>query len=592
MFVQGLLLILLVTSLVYWFVAWASAWKFFRRQKSVHGIHCPAVSILKPVKGLDPHAYENFASFCRQQYPGDFEVLFGVNDAADPAVRSVKRLQADFPEVPIRLVIVAPGALNAKVGILDRLSREARHDVLIVADADIRVGPDYLSAVVAPLADPRVGLVTCLYRAVQPENLAARLEALYINTVFLPEAILGTRLPGARFAFGSTLALRRGDLERVGGYRALADYLADDYQLAARIAALGLEVRLSGTTVATVLGAGRLANQWQREVRWARTIRASRPRQYPGLLVTYSTAIALLLAAMTGWAEWSLVLLAVAIAWRWLVAWRLLVYARTKIALRNLACLPLADLMNTAVWAAGAVGNTIQWRGRRLRLLADGRLAALPDAVDPADRAAPRWFAAAVRSLDRRLRRRQGIREISHDPQCLLRVAICPAQQAMRLSDGTHLPVGAPFGDLHFWNEHVPRIPAAGPNLAWARSLEQGLRQSLADLAEAAAQRPDMRPLEAFRAEMPALRRGGKCRLLRMAHGLGFEAVRRPEARGWGQRFVRFWENVYLWALMRVFNPGALRSGWLKRSRFEFWISRESLLGKHSACHAVLTAGG
>jgi ceramide glucosyltransferase len=588
MFIQSLLLILLLTSLAYWLVVWVSARKFFKHQQPVSESYRPAVSILKPVKGLDPHAYENFASFCRQSYTGQCEVLFGVNDAADPAVRVVKKLQADFPSVPIRLVVVRPGAMNAKVGILDRLSREAQHDVLVVADADIRVEPGYLNAVVAPLADPSVGLVTCLYRAVQPENLAARLEALYINTVFLPEAILGTRLPGARFAFGSTLALRPGDLERIGGYRAIADYLADDYQLAARIAALGLEVRLSGSTVADVLGAGRLADQWHRQVRWARTIRVNRPRQYPGLLITYSIAIALLLAASTGWAAWSLVLLVAAIVWRWLVAWRVLVYARTRIVLRNLACLPLADLMNTAVWAAGALGDTILWRGRKLRLLPDGRLTTLPDA----SQAAPRWLAAAVRGLDRWLRRRQGIHEISHDPQCLVRLAVCSADHELRLADGTHLPTGAPFGDLHFWNEHVPRIPAAGPNLAWARSLEDGLRHSLVDLAQAAVQRPDMQPIAAYRAEMPAVGRGGRCRLLRMARELGFEAIPRPAARGFGPRFVLFWQNVYLWALMRVFNPGALRAGWLKRGRFEFWISRQSLVGKHGASSAALTAGG
>jgi hypothetical protein len=197
-----------------------------------------------------------------------------------------------------------------------------------------------------------------------------------------------------------------------------------------------------------------------------------------------------------------------------------------------------------------------------------------------------------VRALDWHLRRRQGIREISGDPRCLLRLAIGHADREVQLVDGTHLPAGAPFGDLHFWNEHVPRIPAAGPNLAWARSLELGLRQSLIDLAEAAAQDPDMQRIEAYRAELPAVQRGGKCRLLRMARGLGFEAVEGTAARGRGGRFVLFWQNVYLWALMRVFNPGALGAGWLNRSRFEFWISRESLLDRYAACDGALTAGG
>lgn len=591
---QIVLVVLVVMSLGYWLVVWASAWKFFHRRPALpldgnvpSSGHRHPVSILKPVKGLDSHAYDNFASFCRQDYGGGVEVVFGVNDAADPAVRAIKKLQADFPHVPIKLVVVPPGALNAKVGILERLAREAAHDVLVIADADIRVGPGYLSEVVTPLANPRVGLVTCLYRGVGAENLAARLEALYINSVFLPEAILGTRFPGARFAFGSTLALRRGDLERIGGFHAIDEYLADDYQLAVRIAALGLDVRLSGYVVGNVLGNGRLKDYWQRQVRWARTIRASRPREYPGLLITYTTGLALILAAIAGWPAWSLGLLLAAVVLRWVLAWQMAVLAQARVRLRNLIWLPLADLATAAVWAAGAVGNTICWRGRTLRLLADGRLALLPQSPG----AAPAWFAAAVRGLDRWLRRRQGIEAFSPDSRCLLRLAVTPSPRELDLADGTHVEAGQRIGELHFWNEHIPPMPLGGPNLAWARSLETGFRRSLTELAEAAAEQPRMRDIEAFRAELAAVDRGGFCRLLRGLRSMGFESLEPDEAR-WQERFVRFWQNVYLWALMRVFNPGALRAGWLRRGRLEIWISRQALLGKYGARRAAFSAGG
>lgn len=586
MMLQTVLLLVLLVSLGYWLVVWASARRFFSQPRLSPSCFAPAVSILKPVKGLDPHAYENFASFCRQQYPGPVEVLFGVNDAADPAVPIIEQLRADFPQAAVRLIIVPPGALNAKVGILDRLAREARNELLVVADADIRVRPNYLAAVTAPLANPRVGLVTCLYCGAGAENLAARLEALYINTVFLPEAILGTRWPGARFAFGSTMVLRRTDLERIGGYRAISDYLADDYQLAARIAGLGLEVRLSSHVVADELGSGRLSEYWRRQVRWARTIRVSRPREYPGLLLTYSTAFALLLAAASGWAAWALVLMAISIGVRWLVGSRTLAYAGAQVRARNLAWLPLADLMNAAVWAAGAVGNTIEWRGRRLRLLADGRLEELTDVPTAA---APRWFAVAVCAIDRRLRRRQRITEFTDDPRCLVRVSVETATDPIRLPDGTRLPAGTAFGDLHFWNEHVPPVPDSGPGLGWARLLEKRLRLSLSELADAAAERRDMQAIAAFRAELPVGTPGAHCRLMRMA---GFVPVERRGPEHWLQRFVVFWQNVYLWALMRVFNPGGLRAGWVKRTRAEYWISRESLLGRYRARGPAMLAGG
>ena len=328
------------------------------------------VSILKPVRGSDPGFYEAIRSQAIQDHP-QFEILFGIRDPADPAATEIQRLIQDFPAVPMRLILCAQDAPNGKVGVLMDLAREARHPLLIVSDSDITVPPDYLHDVTAPLADPSIGLVTCLYRA-EADNLPSRFEALAIATDFAPSTLVAPFVGVSEFGLGSTLAFRRLDLERIGGFAAIADYLADDYQLGRQLHALGLRNLISKVVVSTRLSAESWGAAWRHQLRWARTIRLSRGGGYAGLPVTFATLWAVAAAAAGQW--WlAAALLAIRYATAITCGWFVL---RSPDVWKYFYLVPLRDLWGVAIWAAGLVGDTVEWRGRRLRLDAQGKIIA------------------------------------------------------------------------------------------------------------------------------------------------------------------------------------------------------------------------
>ncbi|MGE5597913.1 MAG: bacteriohopanetetrol glucosamine biosynthesis glycosyltransferase HpnI [Bacteroidota bacterium] len=364
-----LLGMLTVVSWIYWLVASWLAREFFREPAAENLDFTPAVSILKPVKGVDPGAYENFASFCRQDYP-QYEMIFGVADPTDPVIPVIERLMREFPERPIRLSVAEPRGANRKAGLLHHLAGQAAHDILVLSDSDIRVGPDYLRRVVAPLSDPKVGAVTCPYHGAEALTVAAGLEALHMGATFLPSVIVARRLLRMRFALGAGVALRRSDLARIGGFAALAEYLADDYQLGARLSDLGLRIQLSDYVLDIVLGAVTLREQWRREVRWARCNRVSRPREYPGLLLSFSTPLAAAWSLLSG--EWRV--LAASVLIRWAIAWRLTGYTGDRATRAWLPWLPVCDFLEAAVWFAGGIGRRVIWRGEEFLLAGDGRM--------------------------------------------------------------------------------------------------------------------------------------------------------------------------------------------------------------------------
>ncbi len=328
------------------------------------------VSILKPVRGTDPGFYAAIRSQAVQKYP-DFEILFGIRDAADPAAPEIRRLIQEFPAIPIRLIVCRQEAPNGKVGVLMDLAREARHPLLIVSDSDISVPPGYLHAVTAPLADPNIGLVTCLYRA-EADDWPSRFEALAIATDFAPSTLVAPFAGVSEFGLGSTLAFRHADLDRIGGFAAIADYLADDYQLGRKLHSLGLRNLISNVVVSTRLSAGSWRAAWLHQLRWARTIRLSRGAGYAGLPVTFATLWAVL-AAACGWWLAALVLLAIRFAMAIACGWFVL---RSDVVWKYCYLIPLRDLWGVAIWAAGLFGDTVEWRGRRLRLDAEGKIIA------------------------------------------------------------------------------------------------------------------------------------------------------------------------------------------------------------------------
>lgn len=378
---QSLLLLLIAVSWLYWLIAWWVTYRFFRPRPRASANYLPPVSVLKPVRGLDTQALKNFTSFCEQDYP-EYELLFGFADTNDPGIAVVRQLQQEYPELAIRLVTGPVLGPNRKASLLHHLVAGAQHDILVISDSDMRVTPEYLRRVVAPLENAAIGLVTCCYRGQNALTLPAGLEALYIGACFLPSVIIANQIFRFGFAMGSTAALRRSDLARLGGFRSIATYLADDYQLGARIAELGLQVQLSDYVVATVLGTAHFRELWHRETRWNRCARVSRPWCYPGLLITFSTPLAFLLILLSGLAPIGWQVLVVSAVVRWLVA-ALITKSTGDIASRRwLLWLPIRDLFSTLVWLAGGLGRLIVWRGDRYILRSDGRMEPLsPDST-------------------------------------------------------------------------------------------------------------------------------------------------------------------------------------------------------------------
>jgi ceramide glucosyltransferase len=383
-------------SWIYWIIAGVLTWRFFHGRQQQPDF-APPVSILKPVKGVDAGAYENFASFCRQDYP-EFELIFSVADADDDVIPLIRQLRDDFPAVRIRLVMATARGTNRKASMLHVLAREAAHDILVVNDSDMRVSPDYLRRVVAPLGDPKTGIVTCPYRGEDPVTLTARLEALHMGVTFLPSAIIAWQLMDLKFALGATMVLRRADLNRMGGFAAVADHLADDYEIGSRIGALGLNVCLSTYVVSSMLGATSFRDQWDREIRWSRCNRVSQPAGYAGMVITYSTPMAVAFLALDHFAPLGWLMVAGSMLVRWLVARLIAGQTGDTAARRFLVLLPVRDMLSFVVWIAGGFGRQVVWRGETFEVLNDGRLQepARPTA------AAFAWVRVAARRLGRR----------------------------------------------------------------------------------------------------------------------------------------------------------------------------------------------
>ncbi len=370
-----------VGSLFFYFLSAISLASFLgdRRKKlkqaALPESQLPPVSILKPLKGVDPEIWESLCSHCEQDYP-EFQLIFGVSDPADPVVEVVHKLQAKYPNLQIELIVCERVlGTNIKVSNLAQMLPAARHEILLVNDSDIRVPADYLRKAIAPLADDSVGLVTCLYRGLAgpsgaSSSLGSRLEALGIGTDFVP-GVLSARFleKGLRFGLGSTLAFRRGDLEAIGGFEALLDYLADDYELGRRIAATGKRVEVSAATVTTFLPAYTLREFFRHQLRWSRTIRDARRWGYAGVIFTFGLPWALLTLLAARGAQWAWLLFALTLAARLAVgvaAAEVVLHDRQMFrsgAFRNILLLALRDLIAPLVWAASFMGNRIHWRG-------------------------------------------------------------------------------------------------------------------------------------------------------------------------------------------------------------------------------------
>ena len=338
----------------------------------------PPISVLKPLRGEDPALADNLRSFVRQDYP-TFQLVFGVAEASDPAVAAVKRLIGEFPAADIALVTdPRQESTNLKIANLRNMLPSVRHDLLVLADSDMRVGPDYLAAVTAPLARRgAVGLVTCLYRAISAGGLWSDLASLHINHGFLPQAVVGEAVGQGAGCFGATMALDRSTLAAAGGFEALADQLADDHALGQAVRRLGRKVELSPYVVDDVVAEADFISLFRHELRWARTIRLVAAAGFIGSVVTFPIPLALLALATGGAPAAGAGMLVLALLSRALTARRIDRALRLKAA--PLWLLPVRDLLSFAVFIASFWGRSVAWRDRRFRIGPGGQLIIVPE---------------------------------------------------------------------------------------------------------------------------------------------------------------------------------------------------------------------
>jgi len=379
---QATLLLLAIAPLAYYVFAILAAVRFFGPERLNKATDFrPPVSMLKPVRGVDFGSYENLMSFCRQDYPSEFEILFAVNDQGDPAVSLIHRIIAEFPDRRIRLLVGAEhlGA-NRKVNKLASLTREAHYDVLVLTDGDVRVGPNFLSEVVAPLANPRVGAVTSFYRAITEKNFWAELEAIGASSDFFAGVLMARWTEGIRFALGASVATTKNWVGKIGGFEAIVDTLADDYELGYRIARAGGEIVLSREAVWTMYQAQTLRGFWDHQIRWARTVRLCRPLSYVGLIFTQGLPWVLLAALIAPSAWIAIAYIAGYIVLRLAMAWTVGIWGLGDEVLRQRWWqVPLRDAIHFVVWLASFGSNRVTWGGVEY-LIREGRMVPVSNA--------------------------------------------------------------------------------------------------------------------------------------------------------------------------------------------------------------------
>ena len=370
--------IVLLPAWVYLIGAAVAVMRFARRPSPVTPDQ-PAVSVLKPLHGDEPGLYDNLRSFAEQDYPA-LQIVFGVNDAQDGALQAARALIRDLPTCDIALVVDARASgSNKKVANLENMFEVARHDVIVLADSDMRVDRRYLAAVTAPLHDRRTGVVTCLYKGVPAAGKWSDFGAMHINFGFLPSALVAESLGLGGGCFGATIALRRETLERIGGFARLRDELADDHRIGDEVRALGLSVVLSPYIVEARVFEPSLGDLWRHELRWARTVRAMAPAGFAGSFLAHPVAIAAIAAAAAGFALTPSIFLVISCVLRWATA--RVIASALGVPLAKPWLLPLRDALSFAVFVASFFGRTVFWRDQVFHVEASGRMTVDGDKV-------------------------------------------------------------------------------------------------------------------------------------------------------------------------------------------------------------------
>jgi ceramide glucosyltransferase len=360
-----LLLGLAAIPFIYYGIALFSCWRFFRRPRTAEAnVFIPPVSILKPIRGLDPDAYENFASFCRQDYP-EYEIVFCVGDREDPALPVIERLVREFPQRTIR-VLFGSGrdASNDKVAKLARLVSEAAYEHVVINDSDVRARPDYLRRVIAPLANPKVGAVTCFYLPVEEHTFVDRLQSLGMMSDFYPSIVVAWQLDGVKFALGPTIVTTRERLAEFGGYESIENRPADDLLVGRLIADQGYEVELSRYPVETVADYQSIRDLFQKRLRWIVVMRHMRPWGHLGLIFTLGLPWSVVAVAAYPSPITAAVYLGGYFLMRWAMTAAVAVWGlKQRKYWGRMALIPVWDALAFLIWAASFARHSIRWRG-------------------------------------------------------------------------------------------------------------------------------------------------------------------------------------------------------------------------------------
>ena len=377
------LVLLLLSAWCYQFLALVSLGRFFRPSPPVPPVATgPGITVFKPLKGLGPLSRECLTSFLTQDYH-PYQVLFGVRDPDDPVLPLLRELSRAHPRCN-PAVVICPEALglNPKISTLRQLMPRARYDLLVIADGDVLVGPDYLAQVAAAFRQPGVGLVSCPYRAGPGRTLGSALEALTIAADFIPSVAAANVVEGIRFALGAAMALTRQALSAIGGLAPLADFLADDYQLGFRVAQAGFQVKILPYVVETSNPEMSFPDYLAHQLRWARTYRVCRPGGYLAYGITHALVYSLAILLVSGLAPWAWGLAAATLVLRGVLAGfserRCL---KGELPLGALALLPVKDLLAFGLWLASFLGHQVNWGGRSYRVTREGKLAPNDQAV-------------------------------------------------------------------------------------------------------------------------------------------------------------------------------------------------------------------
>lgn len=388
--IRYLLQTVAIFPFVYYMIAIFSAWRFFgfkSAREADHRTFTPPVSILKPLHGVDPEPFENFASFCRQDYP-DYEIVFCVDDRTSPLLPVIDRLCREFPERRIRTIYGSGfDVANDKVGKLARLVLEAEHEVLVISDSDVRVAPEYLRTLVSPLAYERVAAVTCFYVPVQETGIIDRLQSIGMFSDFYVGILVAKCLDGVKFALGPSIATTRTHLARFGGYKAIANRPADDMLVGRLIAEQGLKVELLRYSVQTVADYHSFGDLFRKRLRWITVMRHMRPWGHLGLIFTLGLPWSIAAIALHPTAAGACGYLFAYGAFRLLLTWQVgIAGLRQKTLWKDLPLIPVWDALAFVIWLLSFASKTIRWRGADYRLQ-NGELVPVRQDLYPTEKA-------------------------------------------------------------------------------------------------------------------------------------------------------------------------------------------------------------